>query len=527
MHPRFRTHRWGPALAVAVVVAGALSGCAGPAGSPTTPAAPPAPAATSAPSGPAASYAPAACPNPIYPGVPQLDLGAGVECGYLTVPENRDRPDGRTVRLAVARARATSPHPAPDPLVYLAGGPGGSGLLSAAPRIAAGWNRDRDVIFLDQRGTWKSDPLLSCPEIDAFLADSVGLVTAAPETARRSADATAACRARLAGAGRDLAAYDTRENAADVADLRTALGIASWNLYGVSYGTDLALQTLRDHPEGIRGVVLDSVVPPQTNTPLSFWPSAASGLSALFDACTAQPACRTAHPDLRADFFKLASDLTTAPRTVTVPDPATGAPTAVVVDGYKLVNLAITASLVPGTIAGIPAVVDDLARGDGKVTAAALLAGRPPAGVTAYGLALGVFCSESPFDEQATLAAGRKALPELPDALLALTPQSPHLAGDCAAWDVPAAPASVPTTSDRPVLVLDGGLDAITAPANGAEVARTLPNATRVLFPDAAHDVLLWSPTCSLQIMQGFLADPGRVDTSCAATLAPAPFTAS
>ena len=84
--------------------------------------------ATGAGAVPASTYVSAPCPNPIYPNVPQLDLGAGVECGYLTVPENRARPDGRRIRLAVARAKATSPNPAADPLVYLAGGPGGSGL---------------------------------------------------------------------------------------------------------------------------------------------------------------------------------------------------------------------------------------------------------------------------------------------------------------------------------------------------------------------------------------------------------------
>jgi hypothetical protein len=96
-----------------------------------------APTISSAAPAPAASYAAAPCPNPIYPGVAQLDLGAGVECGYLTVPENRSAPNGRTLRLAVARAEATAPNPKPDPLVYLSGGPGGSGLPSAAQRIAA------------------------------------------------------------------------------------------------------------------------------------------------------------------------------------------------------------------------------------------------------------------------------------------------------------------------------------------------------------------------------------------------------
>jgi pimeloyl-ACP methyl ester carboxylesterase len=246
--------------------------------------------------------------------------------------------------------------------------------------------------------------------------------------------------------------------------------------------TDLALQTLRDHPEGIRSVVLDSMVPPQANT-------AVSGLTAMFDACAAQPACREAHPTLRDDFFRLARDLTTTPRTVTV---------------------------------------ENLARGDGSVLAAALLAGAPPSGVTGYGLALGVFCSEAAatIDRADIIAAGRPVLPDLPDAVLGLLPQAPYLLGDCRSWDVPAAPERVaePATGDTPVLILDGGLDAITAPRNGELVARSLPKATRLLFPDSAHDVVLWPTPCALPVMQSFLDGLSAPDTQCLTTVAPAAF---
>jgi pimeloyl-ACP methyl ester carboxylesterase len=118
----------------------------------------------------------------------------------------------------------------------------------------------------------------------------------AASTAEKDLAAVRACHARLVGDGNDLASFDTSENASDIADLRTALGIREWNVYGVSYGNDLALQLLRDHPDGIRSLTVDSVVAPQINLIERFWPIAAEGLTALFDACAAEPTCARASP---------------------------------------------------------------------------------------------------------------------------------------------------------------------------------------------------------------------------------------
>ena len=185
----------------------------------------------------AASFESAPCPSPVVAGFPEADLGPEFSCGYLTVPENRAHPDGRTIKIGVARAKAQSPDPGRDPLVYLTGGPGGTGIGTAQALVQQefGINRDRDVIFVDQRGTLHADPLLSCPEIDHFLDESTGMSILAASTAQRDLDAVRACRSRLASAGYDLSAYNTGENAADIADLRTALKIDNWHVYGVSY----------------------------------------------------------------------------------------------------------------------------------------------------------------------------------------------------------------------------------------------------------------------------------------------------
>ncbi|MEJ8672600.1 alpha/beta fold hydrolase [Streptomyces sp. MS1.AVA.1] len=132
----------------------------------------------------------------------------------------------------------------------MTGGPGGDAIGDIPFLIDAGVNRTRDLIVMAQRGTLHSQPNLACPEIDRFYAAAVGLRYDASSTGRRLVRATKECRERLTADGVELSAYNTTENAADFADLRKALGIDRWNVYGYSYGTDLALTFLRRHPRG-------------------------------------------------------------------------------------------------------------------------------------------------------------------------------------------------------------------------------------------------------------------------------------
>jgi len=442
------------------------------------------------------------------------------------VPEDRSEHDGRTIRIAVARLKAASPTPQPDPIVWLTGGPGGSAIALANLALADGLNGERDIIFVEQRGTLHSEPFLACPEIDQFQQELLGLVTTDPGTREKSRAATEACRDRLAD-DVELSAYDSEENAADVADLRVALGVEEWNLRGVSYGSDLALQILRDHPEGIRSVVLDSVVPPEVNLIESFWPAAAEGYEALFDACAAQPECATGHPDLRDDFFATVRGLDEQPMTVDVPDPNGGPSVRVVVDGYKFANLINMLGLKPGGLAEAPALVGATAAGDGRPVAAALLQMVPGPEMNSYGLQFGVVCREEAgyTDEQETFAAARRALPEMPDRVLRMPPQATQVFDDCAAWDVGVGSpmAEVPTESDVPVLVLNGSLDGVTPPSWAEAATERLPNSELVLVPGAGHDVIRWSD-CAVEVMLDFLDTPGAVQSPCLAEMSVPPF---
>ena len=450
--------------------------------------------------------------------MPELDLGPDFDCGYLTVPENRVDPSGPTIKLAVARLRAQSPDPGQAPMVYLNGGPGNSTIVIAEKFRDKGINSHRDVIFFSQRGTYHADPMLSCAEYDDFLADSVGTSTIGPAAARRSQDAVRACHDRLVAEGIDLSAFNSVENAADVADLRTAMGIDAWHVYGVSYGTDLALQLIRDHPEGITSVVLDSVAPPQNNLLTHLWRSAAGGYQAVFDACAAQAACAQAYPDLAHEFTATVARLTDTPLTVDMPASEEGPAQKVVIDGYKFANLVVLTSGDATAYASLPQLIHATASGDGRAAAAAVQASVPAVDLMGYGLRYGVMCREAaPFTTPDAIAAESQAvLPGFPAAVLAIQPQFGRLMDDCPVWNVGSADPRVitPVHSDIPVLLLAGTFDAITQPSQADDAAATLTNSRVVRFPAIGHDVYSQSE-CGRTVVADFLTRPDSYDTGC------------
>jgi pimeloyl-ACP methyl ester carboxylesterase len=131
--------------------------------------------------------------------------------------------------------------------------------------IAADFIRDRDVYGVSQRGTMFSEPALTCAAADNFARELLGLRFYCDATKRAHLAATASCHREFTATGADLAAYNSSESAADFADLRRVLGIGAWNVLATSYGSYLAQTLIRDHPEGIRSVVLDSVLPATYN----------------------------------------------------------------------------------------------------------------------------------------------------------------------------------------------------------------------------------------------------------------------
>lgn len=511
-----------------------LAGCGGgsnsvliiPTATPT-----PAPTATSTPT-PTPSvpkFESGACPA----SVAELLAGFDASCGYLMVPENRTKANGHTIRLPVAIIPSVNKPPAPDPVVHLSGGPGADALGDAEFLVPAELNQNRDLIIMGQRGSLDTEPELTCDAIDLFNAQLVGLRYDSPSTEVLHVAATKKCRDGLVEQGIDLSAYNTTENEADFVDLRTALNnsgvlkFAQWNVYGYSYGTDLALQMMRDYPEGIRSVTIDSVVPPSVASLGWTWTSVNEAFNNLFRACADEPVCKTKYGDVAATFAGQVQQLEANPLTTTVKSPFGGPPVKVVIDGGALVNWLVAAG---PNFTNVPLAISELAHGDPTLIATARAGLADPAGVGkfGYGLTYGVFCSEwIPFQpESEILVQGLLAFPTYPESVLSQAPQLPYETQDCAVWNVPKASPSVRqvTISAIPTLVIAGSFDAKTSPQWAIYAASTLQNSTTIVIPGVGHWVTPQSD-CAQEVIASFLADPTKTpDTSCVANLSPKPF---
>ena len=471
----------------------------------------------------------ATCPKTPTP-IPALETA---RCGQLFVPENRRRPNGRTIRLSVAIVPAQSSNPRPDPIIWLAGGPGDDSILEIPMALAGDLNRDRDVIFMSQRGTYTARPRLTCPVVDRWAADTLAMPYDAAATGRAAVEASRKCRRQIEARGVDLSAYNTIESADDLEDLRRALRLDRWNVFGISYGTDHALTYMRRHPAGIRAVGIDGIFPPSLAGGVAAWTSAGEGINAVFEACEAQRRCRERYPDIGATFRRLVQHYERSPLTVSVDVPGVERRVRVTISGGMLVQWAVS----PGThlAAQLPAAFDALAHGDPEPIASTWARPRlDPAGIgiLGQGLFYGVSCREwVPFETEASVvASGRRAFPTFPDSILRNAPNLPFMRQNCRAWGEPAGPASIRaiTRSNIPTLVISAQYDGQTAASFGRYVARTLPNSVAVTIPNVAH-VAFASPSpaanaCAQKIVRSFFNVLTKVDTSCTTRVPPTRF---
>lgn len=451
---------------------------------------------------------------------------ANVTCGYLIVPEDRSYPTGKPIRLHVVIFKSTSEQPAPDPVILLNGGPGSPGQPMVESMlydlIGEVWRANRDVIYLDQRGTGFSLPSLYCPE--TALAEATVATMSYTATLAAEMVGLQQCYMRLQTEGINLAAYTVAESAADMNDLRLALGYDQVNLYGFSYGSLLATAVMRDYPDAIRSVVLDAVLPPGIDLVQEKPGFLHSGLHTLFADCAADAACYTAYPALEQHFYALLDRLHEAP--VTVPMTTAGETQQVVVDDLKFLQY-LFSQLQLGILSPLPRQIEAIFAGNYEAPATRWLAyastQATPAsrltGATAYGMYYSTLCN---------YAAGVSTVSPRPvpcnlctEAHVrhpSLVAYADFMLSACAFWRAGTAPArlvsALPPT-DIPTLLLTGAYDCALPPYLSQGLTTTLPNSYHFVLP-VGHTVV--GSTCGLYLTDQFLTEPTvKPDAACIA----------
>lgn len=444
--------------------------------------------------------------------------GVAVSCYWLSVPEYRAEFDGEMLRLSVTVLHSTSDKPLPDPVVYLSGGPGGRGgsprYWSTTPFIS-----DRDVIVWDQRGTGASDPNMECPEMEVAVLEAFSAAAPFEDEVAVMREAVSECRDRLTADGIDFRGFSTVESAADLADLRVALGLEEWNVLGVSYGSRLAQEVLRSHPDGVRSVILDSTYPMDEASASETVVGAQRALDQLADGCAADPACTSANGDLRVALDSIVETYDRDPYRSTVDlGESDGGEITIAITGADIVAGLFTAMYDTEMIKVLPAAIAALRDGNAGLIDVVALEGIPTINGLAEGMALSTNCNDAGplLQDNPDVDADLMASPGKWSSLV--TVFSTDL---CKIWldnDAPVVDRAFtdPVDSELPVLILSGTYDPVTSTPEAARVAEALPNSTFVTFDRLGHGIWNTVP-CATEITLAYLADPeASLDTSCA-----------
>lgn len=447
------------------------------------------------------------------------------ECGYLVVPEDRRKAAGDKVRLPVVVLKADPDHDAhADPVLYITGGPGSDtdihrrGMSAWLKVRRDNWLDGRDFILFDQRGVGLAKPTLECPEVNRVGMALLKLAGKPDEQRSLYVQAMNDCSARLRKAGRDPANYTTRVTVADIADMRAALGIKEWNLYGGSYGSRVALAIMRYRPEGVRSVILDSVLPPQVYFFQEEPAKIAWALDKVANACAADKDCNARMPNARQKLTEIMERLQRQPVMVRQKDPTTG----------KMVDLPVNGAVWLRFVMGRMAERDPELQ---LVRYVALLDRKNYRFLEDYladtavgytldrsnkiGMHYSVNCNdEFPYTDWEAVKRALEGKPIIAEFGSALDNMEV-----CPAWVSPEAERleKAPVRSDIPALILNGEFDPKTPPEWAESTARGLPRSFYFEVKRVGHGAIFES-ACVVDMVKQFLDDPlSRPDDVCVA----------
>jgi pimeloyl-ACP methyl ester carboxylesterase len=431
-------------------------------------------------------------------------VSAPARCGKLTVFENRTTRAGRTLDLEIVVIPAVSDSPEPDPLFFLAGGPGQAATELAGPMLPllADVRRTRDLVFVDQRGTGGSGRM-TCAFFESDVDEEA--VSESLQLDALPLDDLRECLAEVEAAA-DPRQYTTPVAMDDLDDVRTALGYETVNLYGGSYGTRAGLIYMRRHQERVRVAVLDGLAPVSIRLPSSINADAHRALDRLFGDCAADAGCNAAFPDLPRTFARVIVDLEANPRELDTTHPRTGEP----------FELRLTATSFAGGLRGVlysptvaslmPWTIARAAEGDFAPYLAQIVPLMDSGEVLSLGMFFSVLCAEDVSQLAHGVAESLSADGVLGRLLIEVTTDA------CTVWPAADLPAGYfePVRSDVPTLLLSGDLDPVTPPRWGEEVLAGLSNARHLVAPGAGHGVI--TRGCAGDLIAEFIETGSHAD---------------
>jgi pimeloyl-ACP methyl ester carboxylesterase len=422
------------------------------------------------------------------------------EIGSLRVPRQHAVPDGATMTLRFVRLKARQT-PTMPPVIYLAGGPGGSGIDAA---LGVRWpvfdavRQRADVILLDQRGTGRSDAPPPCPRAESpvWPNDEVRSADMASRAMQRE---VTRCIAAWRAADVDLDAFTTIESAHDVNALRKALGVEQVSLWGMSYGTHLALAVMRAHPSRVARVVLMGTEGPDhtLKTPRE----GDALLERLHRWAARDREAGVFTRDLRGDLARALTRLDSAPIEVSLPGLPASAPLRL---GVFDLQLTVAGLLGRTQTSGLlPVMLHGLLRGDATLFGQLALQVRQQiTRVAAMSLVMDV-ASGASSARRALVAAQER------ESVLGRALNFPWADLHAEALGVPDVGDAfrAPFVSTTPALFISGTMDGRTPVANANEVRRGFRHAEHLILDEAGHDDDLWTASATVtERIAAFLA---------------------
>jgi pimeloyl-ACP methyl ester carboxylesterase len=452
----------------------------------------------------------------------QNQQGLAVKCGFLIVPEDRINGGERTIKLAVAIVGSGASEPKGDPLVVMIFGPGGQlRYLDGIAYLLNQVQSQRELIIMDQRGTGFSQPTLDCPEVrDAFYA-TLEQAPFSDTVKAQYQDAYRTCRERMIVSGVNPDLYNTASSAMDLEDLRHVLGLREFNVYGLGYSGRVALQWMRANPQGVRSLILDSALPPDTDVYVEQVNAVGRSLGLFFARCAADDKCKAAYPDLEKTFYQDIEKLNMHAEEVNTADLQEGKRYNLTVNGDRFIDLVVTliGTDSPDLIAQIPQMVYQVR--DGKLDTLATLLSSYIGYITpdGSGMPVNVYCAEE-------LTASNRA--KIADAIHKAPPGTSnylnHLMdanySNCEAWKGKAVSPEEkkPVSSGVSTLLLAADNGPLDPAAWQAEAKGSLTNSRMATFPAAGYGVLgaySWLD-CWRKVTLGFINDPtAMLDSAC------------